>query len=102
MNKKIINEIAHKFANTDNFEIINYFDVWGNPVDGWEVNNCCSEGTCYIAENSTEKDVARFLYNAGLTTTSDMRRIAIEFDSENYEVYERKGMKPIFSLRSIA
>ena len=23
--------------------LINYFDVWGNKKDGWEVNNLCTE-----------------------------------------------------------
>ena len=25
------------------FVIVNYFDVWGNARDGWEVNNLCQE-----------------------------------------------------------
>lgn len=25
------------------YSLINYFDVWGNAKDGWEVNNLCTE-----------------------------------------------------------
>ena len=24
-------------------KLINYFDVWGNEKDGWEINNLCTE-----------------------------------------------------------
>lgn len=26
------------------YRIVNYFDVWGNEKDGWEVNNVCQHG----------------------------------------------------------
>lgn len=29
-------------------ELIDYFDVWGDPINGWEVNNQCSEWCGYI------------------------------------------------------
>jgi len=27
------------------YSLINYFDVWGNEIDGWEINDQCIEKT---------------------------------------------------------
>lgn len=48
------------------FQVINYFDVWGNSRDGWEVNNLCREDVVVdIDDADTDEDVIRKLGDAG-------------------------------------
>ena len=48
------------------YKLVDYFDVWGNPIDGWEVNNLTSyydtEDTCLrISEDATDEEIIDFL-----------------------------------------
>jgi hypothetical protein len=82
------------------YQLINYFDVWGNAKDGWEVNNQCVEfEDLYIMSNATDKDVLNYLKSIGFLTTSDMRKLVVKDSGDWIEIYERKGMKPLCSLR---
>ena len=81
------------------YDLINYFDVWGNAKDGWEVNNQCVEcNDLNISDDATGKDIAEYLCSNGYLTTSDMRRIAVVSDGTGWEVCARKGMMPLFGL----
>ncbi len=82
------------------FEVINYFDVWGTK-EGWEVNDQCSEGIMEFPDSPTDKEICQTLKNNGLLVTSDMRRLSVEDWGMNaIEVYQKKGMKPLFGLRT--
>jgi len=79
--------------------LINYFDVWGNAQDGYEVNNQCAEAEdIIITDGATNKDILNFLVSIHFLRTSDMRRIAVENMGDWIEIYERKGMMPICGL----
>ena len=45
--------------------LINYFDVWGNQEDGYEVNNLCKEGTVELNEDFTNADLLLELQDVG-------------------------------------
>ena len=82
------------------FTLVNYFDVWGNAEDGWDVNNWCVEyDDLCITDDATDKEILEYLVKTGFLTTSDMRRLAVENLGEFIEIYERRGMKPLCSLR---
>jgi len=83
------------------YSLINYFDVWGNAKDGWEVNNQCVEyDDLYISDDCTHKEILTYLKQTGFLTTSDMRRLVVDSCcSDGIEIFERKGMKPICGLR---
>ena len=79
--------------------LINYFDVWGNAKEGWEVNNQCVEmDDVEIADDATDKDVCNYLKDHGFLTTSDMRRLEVTNCGDLMEINERKGHKPLFAL----
>jgi len=87
------------------YDLIHYFDVWGNPVDGWEVNNQCVEfDDLNIDDSCTRKEIITFLKSIGFLSTNDMLRFIV--DDYTYdgviEIYERKGYKPLCSLREKA
>ncbi len=81
------------------YEVMNYFDVWGNAKEGWEVNDQFYEGTMEFPEHPTDKEICDVLKNNGLLNSSDMRRLKIEnLGPGSVEVYQKKGMKPLFGL----
>ena len=41
------------------FHVVNYFDVWGNARDGFEVNNLCRESYTVTIDMSLEGDAFR-------------------------------------------
>ena len=85
---------------SNTYSLINYFDVRGNPQDGYEVNDQCVEFTVLvITEVATDKDILEYLVSIGFLATADRRRLVVEDNGDFIEIYERKGMKPICSLR---
>lgn len=88
---------------TRKYRLVNYFDVWGNEKDGYEVNNLCTEADdLWIDDNSTLKEIAKFLVQIGFLVTSDMRKLYFEDDGTYIEIYQRKGMYPLGRLEAIA
>ena len=88
---------------TRKYKLINYFDVWGNEKDGYEVNNLCTEADdLWIDDDSTLKEIAKFLVQIGFLVTSDMRKLYLEDDGTYIEIYQRKGMYPLGRLEEIA
>ena len=84
------------------YALINYFDVWGNAKDGWEVNNACVEfDDLQITDDATHKDILNYLKDINFLSTSDMRRLVVDDWGSVLEIYERKGMKPLCSLREV-
>ena len=91
-------------ANTSKYRLVNYFDVWGNEADGWEINNLCVEfDDLTISDDATDKEILEYLKMIRFLNTSDMRKLYV--DSSMYdgviEIFERKGMKPICRLETI-
>ena len=83
----------------EKWKLINYFDGWGNPDDGWEVNNLREEFSFLLPTDATHKEILRHLKQVRFFTVVNKRRFAVEENGEFIEIYERKGMKPICALR---
>lgn len=83
------------------YTLVNYFDVWGNAKDGWEVNNLCNETTgITITDDASEKDVLNYLKLIGFLTTSDRRQVRVDMtDGDMMEIYAVKDNYPLGSLR---
>ena len=82
------------------YTLINYFDIWGNADDGWEINDECAErDDLVIADDASDKDILIYLKQIGFLATDDMRRLVVEDLVDCIEIYERKGMRPLCSLR---
>ena len=85
-------------ANT--YTLINYFDVWGNAEDGYEVNNQCVEADdVVITEDATDEDIIDFLYQNEYVKVSDPDGYYIENQGDFIEIYDSSTMEPLFSLR---
>ena len=85
---------------TPTYSLINYFDVWGNVKDGWDVNNLCTEKTgITITDNASNKEILDYLVRIGFLTTSDMRKVRIDSSGDMMEIYAVKGMQPLGRLQ---
>jgi hypothetical protein len=83
----------------ETFDLINYFDVWGNENDGWVINNQCVEcNDLKIDRNWDDKLILEFLKSIGFLSTSDLRSFVIDSSEDTIEIYKRKGMMPLCAL----
>ena len=49
----------------DKWQFINYFDVWGNTEEGWEVNNLCKEWQTELPHDAEAKHYFDDMINNG-------------------------------------
>jgi hypothetical protein len=77
--------------------LVNYFDVWGNKKDGWEINNLCTEGTIELPEEFTEKDIVQALKEKGFFKKHvRVNMCDIEMHLYPYiEINQAKDFKPV-------
>ena len=86
-------------SNVKKYSLINYFDVWGNKKDGYEINNQCVEfDDLVIADDATPKEICTYLKSIKMLTTDDMRKLDVIDWGSLIEIYERKSGKPLFGL----
>jgi len=80
------------------YSLINYFDVWGNPADGFEINNQRIEREAVeIPEDWTAKKIVTWLFENGFLTTADMRKLRVEEYGEVIEI-QKKNRFPLFAF----
>ena len=80
--------------------LINYFDVWGNEEDGWDVNNCCVEkDDIEMTDDCTLDDVISWLYWNEYVTEENPDLYEVEDLGDFLEIYEKVNMRPLYSLR---
>lgn len=88
------------FSNIDEYKLINYFDVWGNAADGWEINNLCDEFN-FISEDQ-EKNIIQVLKNKGfLNKTCRLNQFDIYNDGYIIEFNTKKELKPLFRVELV-
>jgi hypothetical protein len=82
------------------YKLVNYFDVWGNSKDGFEVNNLAVvENEVYISDDSTNKEIVQFLKSIGyFKKTVRMNMLDIYNDGELIEFFQKKDGMPIGRL----
>lgn len=82
------------------YTLINYFDVWGNEEDGYEVNNQCIEvEDVVIADDATDQDIIDYLFNNEYLRDDDVSLYEIEDNGDFIEIYVKETMMPLYSLR---
>lgn len=87
-------------ANNNTWALIDYFDVWGNAEDGWDVNNVSKEfDDLVIADDATDQDIIDYLISIGYlahgVTTDD---IVIEDGGDYIEFFAAEDGRPICRL----
>lgn len=85
---------------TNTYTLINYFDVWGNEVDGYEVNNQCVEAEdIVIADDATDADIINYLQLAGYLNTNETSLFNVENNGDFIEIFVKETGMPLYSLR---
>lgn len=82
------------------YKLIDYFDVWGNEEDGWEVNNLCTiRENIEISDDATDAEILVLLVKIGFLATADERLVCLESTDSNFiEIYQVKDMMPLGRL----
>jgi hypothetical protein len=84
------------------YELVNYFDVWGNEKNGYEVNNLCKEGQLELPENATNKDIIHAIKAFGFFKKHvRTNMLDISNDWEMIEIDQRRNGMPICRLEII-
>lgn len=82
------------------YELINYFDVWGNEVDGYIVNDAMVSGNVEFPENATDAEIILSLKDFGiLGEYANENTISIEGDDMFMELKNKDNDYPICQLR---
>jgi len=75
-----------------NLKLVNYFDVWGNKKDGYEVNNMCVECDDLYLNNIDNKNILQLLKTIYfLQPKTRINQVIIENDGTMIEVYQKNG-----------
>ena len=84
-------------------KLINYFDVWGNEKDGWEVNNQCIEWDDVWTSDLSNKTLLNILKNTDFLQ-KNVRINQVDFEwvgPECCEVSVRRNHYPLCRLEII-
>lgn len=91
----------------EKFRVIDYFDVWGNTEDGWDVNNLCEAGEVEIEDTSNSQQLLNAAIEIGmLKDTVKLSDLDIWNDYEMIEFYAgedagEEALKPLFRFELI-
>ena len=87
----------------NHYKLIDYFDVWGNATDGWEVNNLTTvEDDIVISEDSTDEEIIEFLIQIEYLKPEAKENVHLEsYDNEMIEIVQTKDDYPIGRLEMI-
>ena len=89
------------------YKLVDYIDVWGNPIDGWEVNNLTSyydtDDTCLrISEDATDEEIIDFLIQIEYLKPESKNLVHLEsYDNEMIEIVHTADDYPIGRLEMI-
>lgn len=79
------------------YKLIDYFDVWGNETDGWEVNDLTIvEEDIIIAEDATDEGIIDFLISINYLKSESKENVYLEsYDNEMIEIVRTKDDYPL-------
>ncbi len=83
------------------WDLVDYFDVWGNEDDGWEVNDQCviMDGIT-ITDDAVNDDIVAYLVMCGyLKQGTDVEDLIIDWEDGFIELYQKEDGRPLCCLR---
>lgn len=85
------------------FDLIDYFDVWGNEEDGWEVNDqTVVEEKIWISDDTTEEELFNYLKDTVGYFNRNTKFSDVEiqwYDPDFIEIFQASDGCPVCSLR---
>lgn len=87
----------------NHYKLIDYFDVWGNETDGWEINDLTTvEDDIIFAEDSSDEEIIDFLIQIEYLKPEAKELVHLEsYDNEMIEIVQTKDDYPIGRLEMI-
>ena len=88
----------------NHYKLIDYFDVWGNATDGWEVNDVTTViHDIAIAEDATDEEIIDYLIQLDYLCLEAKENVHLEsYDNEMIEIVQTKDDYPLGRLEMIA
>jgi len=81
------------------FTLINQFDVWGNEIDGWEVNDQCIEMSgITITSDATDGDIIKYLIDVKFLAHDAFDLVEVVDNGDLIELFEKETGCPICYL----
>jgi hypothetical protein len=92
----------------DKYRVIDYFDVWGNETDGWEVNNLAEVGYITVKDYTDKEEIIRALVNINflgqgvlLNLKYHLENLEVWNDYDMIEFHSVQNQKPLFRLERV-
>lgn len=82
------------------YKIIDYYDVWSNEENGYEVNNLCTCATgIEIADDTTDADIINYLKSINfLSENATTETVELDGDDFYIELTEKETGYPLGRL----
>lgn len=86
------------------YRLINYFDVWGNEDDGWEINNQCEEfNDLYISDDASGEELIDYLKKIEFfTEKANIKTVEVDYSAtpiiEFRALLDGENLKPLCAL----
>lgn len=82
------------------YDLINYFDVWGNEEDGWEVNDASRDETdLYIDDDLTAEELVDYLIDqVGFLSPAARGKVEVWDAGDNIEFSDAETGEPLCGL----
>lgn len=83
------------------YSLINYFDVWGNEEDGWEVNNQFVEcDDLMISDDAYGDEIVEYMIKANYLTEDARGAVTIdEIGDGMIDIVVLETGEPLYGLR---
>lgn len=84
------------------YRLIDYFDVWGNEKDGYEVNNqCILFDDLHMSQDITDQEILDYLKSIGYLNTAEIEKFYIISDCDYIELFQADNMYPLCRLELV-
>ena len=88
---------------TMRFQVVDYYDVWGNEVDGWDVNDISREDYYIdLVFDNTDEEIIEKLVEVGYLNKESVDNIAVDWlDDTMIELTLKENWMPLGRLEKV-
>lgn len=94
-------ESYYKSYEREIYRVVDYFDVWGNPKDGFEVNNLATVGEIEVKDYTDTKEIIQALKELGFLAKHVRTNMFEVLNDYEFIEFFRKNGKPVFRLELV-
>ena len=84
------------------YKLVDYFDVWGNEEEGWEVNDLCTIfDDLYMEDDITDEDIIDYIISIDYLNSKAKEGVIIQGDGVMIELVSKENGCPIGRLELV-